>query len=204
VFTGRQYHALIRAGIIEDGEPYELLSGQIVRKDPSAYGEDPLSVGLGHTYSVGALVEMGPRLQRRGCYMRCQLPITLPEVHEPVPDGVIVRGGMHDYAGRHPHAADILCVIEVGDAALRRDRNVKLPIYANAGIKTCVIVNLMERDAEVYCQPLVGTGRYARADTLPESAILSFPTTKTPLKVPIRELLPPLPSTRKRRRIRRR
>ena len=46
-----------------------------------------------------------------------QQPIVLPPDGEPEPDGAIIRAAADDYRGRKPGAADVLCVIEVADAA---------------------------------------------------------------------------------------
>jgi hypothetical protein len=57
--TVEQYHQMIDAGILMSGEPYELIDGLIVRKDRSASGEDPMTVGTGHAWAVQQTSKIG-------------------------------------------------------------------------------------------------------------------------------------------------
>jgi hypothetical protein len=67
-FTVDQYHEMLASGIIEEGAPYELLNGQIIRKDRSASGDGPMTIGLGHAWAVTALERLGPKWVPRGCF----------------------------------------------------------------------------------------------------------------------------------------
>jgi hypothetical protein len=192
--TVGQYHGMIEAGFLAEGEPYELLDGYVVRKDRSAVGNDPMTVGHEHALAISNLADLNPRLHRLGCYVRIQSPVTLPPWNEPEPDAAIVLGTQRDYAGRHPGAADVTCVIEVADSSLRRDRTTKLRIYAGSGIACYIIVNLPDRVIEVYTQPLPGKGRaarYGQLTTLSGRQTVEFPAAGGKrLSVPVRKLLP--------------
>ena len=72
---------------------------------------------------------------------------------EPEPDYVIARYDAEQYAAGHPTGADIILLIEVSDSSLDKDRNYKLPLYAASGIPEYWIVNLAERQFEVYTAP---------------------------------------------------
>lgn len=190
-FTVDQYHRMIAEGILPEGEPYELLDGQVVRKDRSAQKEDPMTVGDHHSYVVMKLTRLNRQLERRGCHLRPQQPIAIPPRHEPEPDGAIVRGMVDDYRDHKPAPAEVLCAIEVADASLRQDRGLKQRVYADAGIETYVIFNLVDHVVEVYAEPMIGKGRYGRVQTLDPTQTLAFPTpTGKELTVPIRRLLP--------------
>ncbi len=52
----------------------------------------------------------------------------------------------------------MLCVVDVADASLRRDRTVKLTAYAAAGIPMFVIVNLVDDQVELYAPQPGGRG----------------------------------------------
>src|SRR4051812_18078003 len=91
-FTVDQYHEMLETGLIEEGAPYELLDGELIRTDRSALGEDPMTIGTGHTWAVESLDELKPKFASRGCHIRCQQPIMIPNFNEPEPDGAIVRG----------------------------------------------------------------------------------------------------------------
>jgi Uma2 family endonuclease len=87
-----------------------------------------------------------------GWDLRVQSAITLAE-SEPEPDFAIVRGDETAYLARHPTAADIGLVVEVSDSTLPGDRDDKGRIYARAGIPSYWIVNLINRQVEVYTAP---------------------------------------------------
>jgi len=177
-FTVAQYHWMIEEGVFPEGEPYELLDGYLVRKDRSAAGKDPMTVGPEHGLAIVNLTDLTPRLRRPGCHIRIQLPVTLPPCDEPEPDAAIVLGNQRDYSGRHPGAADVTCVIEVADSSLRRDRTTKLRIYAGSGIACYIIVNLPDRVIEVYTQPHNGksrTPRYGQMTTLTGRQLVELP-----------------------------
>lgn len=167
-----QYHQMIETGIVLEGEPIELLDGILVRKDRSAAGENPMTVGHLHAWVVTQLPLVLPVLTQQGCHCRPPLPLTLPPDGEPEPDAAIVRGLPNEYLTRHPSGSDVSCVIEVSDSSLNLDRTTKQRIYADAGIGQYLIVNLVEKVIEEYRQPTPGTGRYrsvtrhSRGDTL--------------------------------------
>jgi hypothetical protein len=188
--TVDQYHRMIGAGILREGEPIHLRDGFLVRKDRSKVGDDPMTVGPDHALAVKKLIPLDARLRRLGCHLQIEQPVTLPPDNEPEPDGAIVRGRPEDYRGRHPGAGDLLCTIEVADSSLHEDRVTMQRIYADHGIPQYVLVNLIERVVEVYTRPLVGQGRYAQVDILRLRQRVEFHTGGRPLVVPVRSLLP--------------
>lgn len=190
--TVEQYHEMIERGILPEGEPYELLNGAIIRKDRSAMGEDAMTVGHAHSWAVSAIEELNPLLRKLGCYARIQQPISLPPHDEPEPDGAIVRGRKEDYSDRHPSAGDVLCVIEVADSSLRRDRSTKLKIYATGNVPRYFIINLQQRVIEEYTQPLPMEGRYDESATHKVNQKLTLPTVKGKgLTVAVSQFFPP-------------
>ena len=98
--TVEQHRRMIEAGILQSGDPYELLDGFLVRKDRSAAGADPMSVDPHHAWVVAKLAALTTRLKRLGYFMRTQQPVTLPPHDEPEPDGAVVRGTEDDYRER--------------------------------------------------------------------------------------------------------
>ena len=172
--TVEQYHRMLEAGVLRDGEPIELIDGLLVYKDRSAAGEDPMTVGKRHAVAVELLTELDRLVAPHGCHVRTQKPITLPPHHEPEPDGAIVRGVRRDYSKRHPGAADVCCAIEVSDSSLEHDRTVKLATYALAALPQYVIVNIPEGRLEVFEDPLPGEGRYAHVLHVAKNGTLSL------------------------------
>jgi Uma2 family endonuclease len=187
-----QYHKMMEQGILPEGEPFELLNGVVVKKDRSAIGENAMTVGHDHIYSVTVLQELTGRLKRHGCHVRIQQPVSIPPINEPEPDAAIVRGTKEDYADKLPDYKDTLCVIEVADASLNRDRTTKLQIYARGGITTYYIVNLKDRAVELYTNPLPRKAQYASTRIFSITEKITFPTSRGKgLTISVPELLPP-------------
>ncbi|MBI3273255.1 MAG: Uma2 family endonuclease [Planctomycetes bacterium] len=157
-----QYHRMLETGILSDGDPVELLDGLLVFKDRSSQGEDPMTVGHGHSLAVKLLAGLDPRVRSHGYHVQTQQPLTLPPENEPEPDGAIVRGQVRDYAAHHPGAADTPCVFEVADSSLTYDRTTKLQLYATAAIAQYVLVNLVDRRVDVFEGVVPGEARYRR------------------------------------------
>ena len=112
---------------------------------------------------------------------------------QPEPDLAIVRGTPRTYLSRHPYATDVGFLIEVADTSLLRDQRDKTRIYARAGIVCYWIVNLVDRQVEVYSQP---TGPIASPSF--QSTQVHLPGDDVPLvldgqtvgKVAVTDLLP--------------
>jgi Uma2 family endonuclease len=189
-WTVEQYHRAIDTGFIPEDTAYELLDGWIVRKERNAAGEDPMTIGDRHRISVTRLARLMPQFEPHGCYLQSQQPIQLPPQNEPEPDASIVRGSLDEEAGDGPPGpADVLCVVEVADASLRRDRTVKLKAYAAAKIPLYVIVNLIDNQVELYT-PVPADG-YGVPRVLRAGEILELPTaTGVIVAVPVERLLP--------------
>jgi Uma2 family endonuclease len=189
--TVDQYHRMIAAAILPEGEPIELIDGLLVRTDRSAVGADPMTVGHAHSLVVTKLQNIANRLNSPNSHIRSQNPITLAPEHEPEPDGVIARGVPDDYAGHHPGPTDVLCVIEVAETSLAYDRTTKQRIYADAGIPQYVVVNIPDRQIEVYEQPVAGEGRYASKVVVKSGASVRINLGPEPrLEIAVDELLP--------------
>ena len=58
-----------------------------------------------------------------------------------------------DYEGSLPGPEDVLLLIELSDTTLSYDRNVKLPLYARAGIPEVWIVDLIGEVIERHTGP---------------------------------------------------
>jgi Uma2 family endonuclease len=187
--TVDEYHQMLKCGALEDGAPYELLDGHIVRKIRNARGQGSMTIGTQHATAVTLIGELNVRLKGRGCHVRSQSPITLQPNDEPEPDGAVVRGSQRDYKKRHPTAADVICVIEVADASLRRDRGYKQTLYAEHGIPLYLIVNLANRTVEVRTNPV--ETRYQDTQILTSRKRIKLVTPKgKPVLFAASELLP--------------
>jgi Uma2 family endonuclease len=142
-FTVDEYHKLIEVGILTENDRLELIDGYLVEKMP----HDPIH--------DGTLQKVNRRLLRilpSGWEGRVQMAITLSR-SEPEPDMAVVREASDGYMSRHPGASDFGLVIEVSNTSLDSDRDDKIPMYARDGIPVYWIVNVVDRQVEVYEQP---------------------------------------------------
>ncbi len=124
-FTVEDYHRMIEAGILYEGQPVELINGEIIQM---------CALGPKHNSTVNRLnVRFTPTLVGRGI-VQVQGSVTVSGFSEPEPDVVILRWQDDFYIGPLAGPADILLVMEVAESSLAYDRDVKSLIYAQAGI----------------------------------------------------------------------
>ncbi|WP_394847541.1 Uma2 family endonuclease [Pendulispora brunnea] len=151
-----EYDRLVAAGAFE-GERLELLRGRLVLMSPQ-HGPHASTVSrLNHCL----LAPLEGRAE-----VRIQLPLSLSDDSEPEPDVAVVPLG--DYDNEHPQTA--LWVIEVADSSLKKDRELKPGIYAQADVPDYWVVNLLDRIIEVHREPAAGVyqtiARYREGDTI--------------------------------------
>ncbi|MBV8782230.1 MAG: Uma2 family endonuclease, partial [Phycisphaerae bacterium] len=144
---------VLRCGEIPEDASLELLNGFLVHIDRSAVGGDSTMHSPGHRKSVRKLTALAAHIDTATRHVQIQSPIICGKRQMPEPDFAIVKGSDDDYTDRLPAAADTHCVIEVADSSWERDRNEKLPIYAQAGVPQYIILNLRSRSAEVFERP---------------------------------------------------
>ena len=157
--TVERYHAMIEAGILGEDDPVELLNGKIVDMSP---------IGRFHAVCVRTINAHFVKLLDGKYLCSQEQPITIAEGSEPEPDYVIAKLGGQRYLDHHPYPEDIHLLIEVADKTLPRDRGAKQSIYARAGIPEYWIVNLIDRQLEIFTEPDVTTGTYGKERVLGE------------------------------------
>src|SRR5438128_7324468 len=143
-FTVDEYHRMLDARILTENDRVELVRGEIVQMAP---------IGSRHAGCVAALNQWFVTALRGRAILWPQNPITLPPDSEPQPDIVLVRPRADFYRSQHPGVDDVLLVVEVADTTYRYDRRVKLPLYAERGIREVWIVNLEGDALEVHRTP---------------------------------------------------
>ncbi len=143
-FTVDEYHRLIETGVLGEDDDVELLEGWIVPKMARTPTHDALISFIMNR-------SLSPQLPS-GWFRRGQSAITTTG-SEPEPNIAVVRGLERDYLSRHPSPADMALVIEVADSSLQPDRVYKGRIYAAGDVPVYWIVNLIDRQVEVYTDP---------------------------------------------------
>ncbi len=164
-FSVAEYHQLIDIGLLTENDNLELIEGYLVLK---------MSRNPPHDSSIHLALRKLLRCLGPDWSVRIQSAITLSD-SEPEPDLAVVRGDERRYTVHHPTPADVGLVIEVADSTLLGDRADKGRIYSRAGIANYWIINLIDRQVEVYSSPS-GPGAsaayghrtdYGAADQLP-------------------------------------
>jgi Uma2 family endonuclease len=140
-FTVDEYE---RMAEVLDGCRVELIDGYLVKKMPK---KPP------HVWAVRCIVEAMPSLLPPGWTWWKEDPVRIPAFDEPEPDVAVLRGAAEDYRDRIPDASDVALLVEVAETTLARDRGQKLAAYARSGIAVYWIVNLVDRQVEVYTGP---------------------------------------------------
>jgi hypothetical protein len=143
-FTVDDYHRLAEVGILSEDDHVELLDGQIVEMTP---------IGPEHAGCVDALLRVLSRRVGDTAMVRGQNPVVLGTRWEPEPDVAVLKPRADGYRTAHPGPGDILLVIEVADTSLESDREVKLPLYAGAGIPEAWLVDLEHDVIEMHRRP---------------------------------------------------
>jgi Uma2 family endonuclease len=126
-------------------ERVELINGYVVKK---------VSKNPKHPWTTKKVLKALERLLPPTWTSRQEAPVRIPDFDEPEPDVSVVRGNDDDYEHRHPEPADVGLVVEVSESSLDYDRNAKLPAYARGRIPVYWIVNLVDRQVEVYSDPV--------------------------------------------------
>jgi Uma2 family endonuclease len=125
-------------------ERVELIDGLIVERGDM---DEPHAV---------ASQRLGRRLDRLipdGWFVRADKPLCVHGTYEPFPDFAVVKGDpetAYDIGTGHPKPKDVALVIEISDSTLGKDSRLKLANYAKGRIGVYWIVNLIDRQVEVY------------------------------------------------------
>ena len=163
-FTRREYHTMIRAGILAEDDPVELLEGEVVRRMPT---------GSSHAGCVNRLTRLLGTAAGDRAILAVQNPLALGEFSEPEPDLMLLRPRADFYADAHPTAEDVLLAVEVADTSLAVDLEVKVPLYAGHGVREVWLVDLEHRRVLTYRDP--AGGRYREERVLQPGDFLSIP-----------------------------
>jgi len=173
-FSAAEYERIVDLDILREEEELELLDGFLIHKTPATPAHDAAVSNLG-----GRLVNLVPDR----CFVQRQARMNLPDSRL-APDAVIFGG---------PEAGVISLVAEVADAGLQFDRVDKGRIYARVSIPQYWVVNLVDRQIEVYTDPTgpVSVPVYRRRQDYPVGATVPVELDGTAVgTVSVDEVLP--------------
>jgi Uma2 family endonuclease len=145
-----EYDQLVDAGAFAN-ERVELLRGVLVTMSPQGNLHAWVTAELTRLF-VEQLAALG--LNTRFT-VRPQLPYAAADDSEPEPDLAVVP--REPFGAPHPDRA--LLVVEVADSSLRKDRDIKRGIYAEAGVPEYWIVDVAGAAVDVHTDPRDGAYR---------------------------------------------
>lgn len=176
-WTLDQYHQMIEAGILE-GQPIELLNGEIIELAPE---------GLDHAQLSTDAADYLRSLLGNRALVRDGKPITLPSSNsEPQPDLTIAQPLRDIYRTQHhPYPENIFWVVEYANSSLAKDLDAKRKAYASAGIQEYWVVNLKQWVVVVLREP--SQGDYQSEEAIAEGFI--YPVAFPKVGVSVRQLL---------------
>lgn len=141
-FTVHEYHRMAEAGILHEDDRVELIEGELI---------EMAAIGSRHFTCVNGLNRFLVESVGDEAIVSVQNPVRLGEHGEPEPDLALIKP--RDYRDSLPGPEDVLLLIEVSDATLTYDREVKLPLYARFGIPEVWIVDLASGTIERHTEP---------------------------------------------------
>lgn len=172
-FTVDDYHRMVAAGILTEDDRVELIEGDIVAMSP---------IGGLHANCVDVLTQLAVPLAGNGVRLRVQNAVRLSDDTEVQPDISIVRERV--YGRDLPAAVDVLLLIEVADTTLASDRDVKIPLYARAGIPQTILIDVSNPQLWLYREPRQDGYRIVQRFSLGDELVVSLtPTLTVTIKV---------------------
>ena len=149
-WTVAEYHRMAEVGLLHEDSRVELIDGEIIEMAPIG------SEHAGHNnYLMSCLAH---RLYGKAV-VAGQNPVILGGYEEPQPDIALLRWRNDYYRTAHPHAEDVLLIIEISDSTLRYDHDVKIPLYAKNGIPEVWLLDIQNRQLEIQREPINGVYR---------------------------------------------
>ena len=146
-WTVAEYHRMAEVGLLHEDSRVELIDGEIIEMAPIG------SEHAGHNnYLMSCLAH---RLYGKAI-VAGQNPVILGGYEEPQPDIALLRWRNDYYRTAHPHAEDVLLIIEISDSTLRYDHDVKIPLYAKNGIPEVWLLDIQNRQLEIQREPING------------------------------------------------
>lgn len=142
--SSERYLDLIDSGKLGPGDKVELINGIITAMSPA---------GPKHDYTIMQLTRhFAPLLDRYDLLIQGTVHVDSGQIFDP--DLAIVRRHDDDtYKHRHPGPGDIPLIIEAALSSMKRDAQVKMPIYARAGIPEYWIADIENLTLIVHREP---------------------------------------------------
>lgn len=160
-----EYHKMAEYGMLPE-RGVELIKGEITEMSP---------IGSWVASRVNKLNALLVQILGKTGIISIQNSVVLNNFSEPQPDIAILKFREDYYANALPTAGAVQLIIEIAHSSFSYDQKVKLPLYAESGIAELWIVNLEQKEIEVYWEPagkqyrfseLFGPGEVLKAKTI--------------------------------------
>jgi Uma2 family endonuclease len=147
-FTVEEYHRMGETGILGPDERVELVRGVIRRMSPK---------NRAHVIACDLICDLLKEALKGRASVYQEAPHVAEAIDsEPKPDVMVCSDPNRSSYGTN--RTRVLLVIEVAESSLGYDRGEKAVLYAEAGVPEYWVVNLVDRELEVFRDP--GEGRY--------------------------------------------
>ncbi|MBI3973583.1 MAG: Uma2 family endonuclease [Chloroflexi bacterium] len=143
-FTVDEYYRMAEAGILAEDDRVELIDGEIVHMSP---------ISSRHAAGVKRVRRLFDRRLGDRVVVSVQDPVRLGSFAEPQPDIALLHPREDLYAEAHPGPENVLLIVEVADTSIQYDRQVKVPLYARAGVPEVWLADLTGDAVEAYREP---------------------------------------------------
>lgn len=149
-----EYVRMGEAAVFAPDVHLELINGEIIEMAP---------IGSSHAAIVNVLAAFFNRAVDERALVSIQNPLVTGRHSVPQPDLMILRPRADSYFGAHPSAEDTLLVVEVADTTLSFDLDIKIPVYASAGVPEVWVVDIQGRSLHVFRDAAPSGYRTARS-----------------------------------------
>jgi Uma2 family endonuclease len=139
-----EFHRMGDAAILRENDRVELIQGELIEMAP---------IGSRHAGKVNRLSNFLSRAVGSRAIVATQNPIMLPPDSELQPDVALLKPRADYYESSLPGPADVFLIIEVADATLAYDRDVKIPLYAQHAIPEIWLVDVQSGSLSIYRDP---------------------------------------------------
>jgi Uma2 family endonuclease len=143
-FSTARYLEMIEKGVLGPRDRVELIGGVIVDMSPA---------GSRHNHFLGQLNRLfAPIVDKFEVWIQGTMVVAEGQVYDP--DFLLLRRKPGGFKEELPKGRDALLVVEAAESSLRRDQQIKLPVYAAAGIAEYWIADLEKEVILIHRDPV--------------------------------------------------
>lgn len=164
--TVDDFYKISAVGILKEKDRVELIEGEIIDMAP---------IGSQHAETIDTLAYLIHKQIKEDAKLRIQNPLRLDQYNEPQPDLALVIN--QNYSSHHPGPQETMLVIEVADASLSYDLEIKTALYAQHNIPEVWVIDLNNCKIHVFQRPKSGEYEYKKAlqrGTISSALVPSF------------------------------